>query len=65
MLILLATKEWKDIDIYKVVQACAFNAKIGQLQPGESTDLLESRKLTKDELAIFDKILEAAAKTKS
>lgn len=64
-LILLTTKEWKGVDIYKAIGACAFNSTVGYLKSGDTTEVLEARKLSKDELALFEKIVDVFARPKS
>jgi len=52
----------KEIDVYQLVEKCGFRSGIEKLDSGQTTDLLESKKLTKDETEIFNKILDILGK---
>lgn len=50
--------------VAELVKTGSFFSTAGKLAAGESTELLESRKLTKDEMAVFEKIIETIAGVK-
>lgn len=57
VLAVMAMESKLPIDFGKVVESGRFFSSAGKLAPGESTELLETRKLTKDELALFEQIV--------
>lgn len=52
-----------EIDVIKLVKSVGFFSEAGKLAASETTELLESRKLTKGEMAVFTKIVEAVAQS--
>lgn len=54
--------DWGEIDVFKIIERIPFRSDPPKLGKDESTELLESRKLTKDELALFDRIVDAVGK---
>jgi hypothetical protein len=62
IILLLAKESWGDLDFYRLMSLCSFNAAVGKLTKDETTDILESRKLAKDEIIVFEKLTEAANK---
>ncbi|MBI5557030.1 MAG: hypothetical protein HY885_05285 [Deltaproteobacteria bacterium] len=52
------------VDITRLLEAESFFSNPGRLAPGESTELLESKKLTKDEMDVFVKIVETVSQSK-
>lgn len=50
------------IDVYQLIEKCGFRSGIEKLNSGQTTDLLESKKLNKDETEIFNKILDILGK---
>ena len=50
----------KESDLSKVLEKISFSSQVGRLESGQSTELLESRKLDKNELDSLTKIIEAA-----
>ena len=49
-------------DIYEMVDKIGFRSSPDRLENGQSTELLESKKLNKDETEIFSKILDIVGK---
>lgn len=45
------------VDVYQLIEKCGFRSNIDKLETGQSTELLESKKLNRDETEIFHKIL--------
>ena len=54
--------DWGSLDVFKIMEKVSFRSEVQKLSQGETTELLESRKLTKDELALFERIVEAIGK---
>ena len=50
------------IDFFAFIGKCSLYSDLPRLAPGESTEILETRKLTKDEAALFEKMIDAIAK---
>lgn len=50
------------VDVYQLIEKCGFRSGIEKPDPGQTTDLLESKKLNKDETEIFNKILDILRK---
>lgn len=50
------------VDVYQLIEKCGFRSNIDKLDNGQTTDLLESKKLNKDEAEIFNKILDILGK---
>ncbi|HCJ7736023.1 TPA: hypothetical protein NV433_004446 [Citrobacter freundii] len=50
----------KESDLSDVLDKISFSSQVGKLESGQSTELLESRKLDKNELDSLTKIIEAA-----
>ena len=63
-LIRFMKEEEGKIDIKLLIESENFFSTAGKLAPGETTELLESRKLTKDEIDIFTRIIEAVSSSK-
>jgi hypothetical protein len=63
LLSLLASKD--PLDLTKMPQQVSFYSDVSALAPGQTTDLLESRKLNKEETAILEKVVDAITKIKS
>lgn len=60
-LIKYANEKKSDLDIFKLVSESKFYSGAGRLSKGETTEIIESKKLDKDELAVFEKIIDALA----
>ncbi|ODZ93772.1 hypothetical protein [Vibrio parahaemolyticus] len=50
------------IDVYEMVEKIGFRSTTEKLDSGQTTELLESKKLSKDEAEIFAKILDIVGK---
>jgi len=64
ILSLLMTQNEK-ADILSFLDKISFYSETNKLSNGETTEILESRKLTKDEMQIFEKIIEVVGKPKN
>ena len=62
LLCLLASEN--PLDLTKFPQQASFYSDVGALAQGQTTELLESRKLSKDETALLEKIVDAIPKIK-
>jgi len=51
-----------ELNVYELIEKCGFRSTIDKLENGQSTDLLESKKLNKDETELFGKILDIVGK---
>jgi hypothetical protein len=49
---------WKDYDLGKILDRFALRGDVRPLASGETTEILEARKLGKDELALVEKMLD-------
>ena len=65
VLIRLMKKEGGKVDIDRLIKGDSFFSGVDRLAAGESTELLESKKLTKDEMDVFTKIIEAVSRSKA
>lgn len=52
----------KELDVYELIEKCGFRSSSDKLEDGQSTELLESKKLNKDETELFGKILDIVGK---
>jgi hypothetical protein len=52
------------IDFFAFIAKCSLYSDLPKLVSGETTEILETRKLTKDEAALFEKMIDAIAKVK-
>lgn len=62
LLCLLASE--KPLDLTKFPQQASFYSDVAALAQGQTTELLESRKLTRDETALLEKVVDAITKIK-
>jgi hypothetical protein len=53
------------IDFFAFIAKCSLYSDLPKLVSGETTEILETRKLTKDEAALFEKMIDAIAKVKN
>lgn len=53
-----------DFHVYDLIEKCGFRSTVEKLDAGQTTDLIESRKLSKDDYAIFEKMLDTLAQLK-
>lgn len=58
----LIKKTDSEIDIFEIIEKCGFRSTIDKLEEGQSTDLLEAKKLNKDETELFGKIIDIVGK---
>lgn len=58
----LIEEKGEKVDVFKLVENCGFRSGAEKLDSGQSTDLLESKKLAKDEAEIISKIVEYIVK---
>lgn len=63
-LLSMLARDGKQVDVMQLVTSGAFYSAAGKLAPGESTEILESRKLSKDEIVIFERIVEALGRAR-
>jgi hypothetical protein len=63
-LIRLATERSEAFPIFDLVKYSQYYSTAGKLAPGESTELLETKKMNKDEAEIFEKIIDAVTQLK-
>ena len=63
-LIRLIKEESGKLNLNDLLKSNYFYSTAAKLGPGETTELLESRKLTKDEMDIFMKIVDAVSVAK-
>jgi hypothetical protein len=54
----LSTKDWDGKEIGPIIDKCGFHKNVGHLNNGESTESLETRKLSADEINLLEKMLE-------
>ena len=57
-LVKLASKDWKGIEFLQLISMCNYNKKPGVISKDETTEILESKKLQKDEYEILLKLAE-------
>ena len=57
-------EEESRVNIERLIEADCWFSDSGRLAQGESTELLESKKLTKDEIHVLLKIIEAMSHAK-
>jgi hypothetical protein len=57
-LVKLASRDWKDIDFLQLISMCNYSKKAGVISKDETTEILESKKLQKDEYEILLKLAE-------
>jgi hypothetical protein len=53
------------IDFFTFIEKCSLYSDVPKLAAGETTEMLETRKLTKDEAALFEKMIDVVIKAKS
>jgi hypothetical protein len=53
-----------ELDFFPFVEKCSLYSDLPKLTAGETTEVLETRKLTKDEMALFEKMLDIVTKAK-
>jgi hypothetical protein len=53
------------IDFFPFVEKCSLYSDLPKLTSGETTEILETRKLTKDEMALFEKMIDVVTKAKN
>ncbi|MGR4021566.1 hypothetical protein [Vibrio harveyi] len=58
----LVMSSGKELDVYELIEKCGFRSATEKLNDGQSTELLESKKLNKDETEIFSKIVDIVGK---
>ncbi|MCP4254043.1 MAG: hypothetical protein GY775_11665 [Candidatus Scalindua sp.] len=63
-LIRFAKEQKEKVDIFDLIMKSKFYSDAGKLAKGETTEILESKKLQKDEIAIFEKIIESVGNIK-
>ncbi len=63
-LIRFAKERKEEVDIFELIKNSKFYSDAGKLEKGETTEILESKKLQKDEIAIFEKIIESVGNMK-
>jgi hypothetical protein len=61
-LMLLIRERAPDVDIFKILEKVDLYSSVGKLSQGETTEILEARKLQKDELELVDKFIELIGK---
>lgn len=61
-LVKLIKESGEPLNIYNLIEKCGFRSSSEKLENGQTTDLLESKKLNKDEMEIFGKILDIVGK---
>jgi len=52
----------ENLNVYELIEKCGFRSTSEKLEDGQTTELLESKKLNKDEAEIFGKILDIVGK---
>lgn len=62
---LLLQQEGTNISIEKYVKACGFNREHGKLKTGETTEIIESKKLDSEEIKLVENILATIRKSAS
>jgi hypothetical protein len=61
-LVKLIKESGESINVYELIEKCGFRSTSEKLETGQTTELLESKKLNKDEAEIFAKILDIVGK---
>lgn len=61
-LVKLIKESGEILNIYELIEKCGFRSTSEKLETGQTTELLESKKLNKDEAEIFSKILDIVGK---
>jgi hypothetical protein len=61
-LIRLAQQQKSNLTIQELLKTNSFYSRVETLSPGETTEMLESRKLHKDELELFGRMIDALTK---
>ena len=64
LLIRLSSEADQPVDLHKLLKQGMFYSIAGKLSEGESTELLEAKKLQKDEVELFHRIAGAIGKRK-
>lgn len=64
VLIRLFSEADQQVDLLDLLKQGVFYSTAGKLSAGESTEILETRKLQKDEIELFQSIIEAIGKSK-
>ena len=63
-LVAMLKRRKSDVNLLDLVKQGVFYSSAGKLAAGETTEVLESKKLTKDEMAVFEKIIEVLGRTR-
>ena len=63
-LIQIANAQKIDIDIFELIKSESFFSRPHTIKTNESSEIIESRKLEKNELDVLEKLIEIIAKTK-
>lgn len=58
----LLSEEGTKVELLKYVEACGYNREFGKLKQGESTEMLEGKRLQDEELKLIEKVLAAIRK---
>ena len=61
-LVKLIKESGENLNVYELIEKCGFRSTSEKLETGQTTELLESKKLNKDEAEIFAKILDIVGK---
>ncbi|MGK4361001.1 hypothetical protein ACSMFQ_16120 [Ectopseudomonas chengduensis] len=61
-LVKLINESGESLNVYELIEKCGFRSTSEKLETGQTTELLESKKLNKDEAEIFAKILDIVGK---
>lgn len=61
-LVKLIKESGESLNVYELIEKCGFRSTSEKLETGQTTELLESKKLNKDEAEIFAKILDIVGK---
>lgn len=63
-LLILAEKSTRPVDIAELLKIDTFFSSAGKLSAGESSEIIESRKLEKNELDLLEKVVEVLSRSK-
>lgn len=58
----LLSEDGTKVELLKYVEACGYNREFGKLKQGESTEIIEGKKLQDEELKLIEKVLAAIRK---
>jgi len=64
VLIKIGNEQTKPVDVFELVKLGQFFSSAGRLQKEETTELLETRKLEKNETAVLEKVIDAIAQAR-